>query len=83
MIDKKEIEKLGELSRVAIDKKDIGPLQKDLSGILDFVSKLKSAPKLDKCFEPDIYNVTREDENPRKDGEYTEKSLIKVKKVFD
>ncbi len=93
MIDKKQIEYIGELSRIKIEPKEIDELQKDLSGILDYVNKLqevdtKKVELMNKLNH--LKNVTRSDETrdskDKKDiiENFPEKSdnFLKVKPIF-
>lgn len=43
MLDKKEINHLAELARLSLTDTENGALQKDLSGILDYVNQLAEA----------------------------------------
>ncbi len=94
VISKEEVKKLSMLARVGLAEKEIAEFQKDLDGILDFVSVLKEAPHNNKLYagqapvpenikEEARANVFREDEAPHKSAEYSEAgTLIKVNKIF-
>ena len=65
MIDKKQIEYIAELSRIKISSNEIDDLQKDLSGILEYVNKLQEIDtgkiELINKFNY-LKNITRDDE---------------------
>lgn len=96
MISKKEIKKLSLLSRVAVDEKEIKELQQDLEKILNFISKLETAPTTSDvdCPTSDVglRNIMREDRSLRKSGKCgkflleqapkTERGFVKTRKVL-
>ncbi|VAW19187.1 hypothetical protein MNBD_BACTEROID05-1045 [hydrothermal vent metagenome] len=93
MIEKKDVEKLAELSRIDISEKEKDMLIKDLDAILEYVSEVHEVaagggePEAGK-----LRNVMREDENPHKSGEFTKEIMesapntkdgyLKVKKIL-
>jgi aspartyl-tRNA(Asn)/glutamyl-tRNA(Gln) amidotransferase subunit C len=93
MIEKKDVEKLAELSRIDISEKEKGMLIKDLDAILGYVSDVQKVVASE--VEPEagrLRNVMRADENPHKSGEFTKGIMeevpdtkdgyIKVKKIL-
>lgn len=92
VISEEEVKKLSMLARVGLAEKEIAEFQKDLDGILDFVSVLKEAKIPENIKEEARANVFREDEAPHKSAEYSEVllkeapsregTLIKVNKIF-
>jgi len=93
MIEKKDVEKLAELSRIDISDEEKGMLIKDLDAILGYVSEVHEVAASE--VEPEVgklHNVMRVDENPHKSGEFTKEIIeeapdtkdgyIKVKKIL-
>ena len=93
MIEKKDVEKLANLSRIDISEEEKEVFIKDLDAILDYVSEVQEVVTDD--IKPEAWqlrNVMREDENPHKSGKFTEDILkeapntkdgyIKVKKIL-
>ena len=95
MISEDEIKKLGELSRIKLDKEEIKNLQKDLEDILNYFNKLKmldtsAVDKLDFSAAA-VKNEFREDEinhKPEKFEDYSEQApqkengYFRVKKII-
>ena len=95
MISEDEIKKLGELSRIKLDKEEIKNLQKDLEDILNYFNKLKmldtsAVDKLDFSAAA-VKNEFREDEINHKTEEFEdyseqmpqkENGYFKVKKII-
>jgi len=94
MIDKKDIEKLAELSRIEISLEEKEILAGDMDAIIEYVSEIKNVGG-DLNIEPEagiLKNVMREDEDPHEKGKYTEDILreapqkegdyIKVKQIL-
>lgn len=93
MIKKEEIEKLAELSRIAITDTQIESFRTDIESILGYISEIQKA-KGEGCDMSKglIKNVMREDTNPHGSGQYTEKLVkampktekgyLKVKKIL-
>ena len=85
MIETKEIENLAELSRLELSAKEKASLQKDLGGILDYISELKKVtggglPESQGEAGADtalVRNVMRADDNAHESGIFTE-DLLKV-----
>jgi len=72
MIEKQEVLKISELSKLRIDEEKIDKLQNDLSQILDYVSELqeldtKNIPEMSHSIS--IKNIEREDVSLKYDGE--------------
>jgi aspartyl-tRNA(Asn)/glutamyl-tRNA(Gln) amidotransferase subunit C len=93
MIEKKDVEKLAELSRIDISEKEKSSLIKDLDAILGYVSEVQKVAAGE--VEPEagkLHNIMREDENPHKSGEFTKEIIeevpdtkdgyVKVKKIL-
>jgi aspartyl-tRNA(Asn)/glutamyl-tRNA(Gln) amidotransferase subunit C len=74
MLNDREIHHIADLARLKVDRKELGKLKKDLSSVLDYISKLNEANTDN--IEP-LYQVTglsnslRED-RPRGDFEMNE-----------
>jgi aspartyl-tRNA(Asn)/glutamyl-tRNA(Gln) amidotransferase subunit C len=78
MITREEIVKLANLSRLKLSEGEIGKMQGDMTAILAYVDKLKSAKGVDHGPVMSVNkNVLREDKNPHEGGVYTDK-LIKL-----
>jgi aspartyl-tRNA(Asn)/glutamyl-tRNA(Gln) amidotransferase subunit C len=93
MLSKEEVEKVAKLARLGLIKEESEKFQKELSGILDYIEKLKEVDV--DGIEPashavKIENVSREDEARRKTpGEKLlalapdkKDGFLKVKSVF-
>jgi len=93
MIEKKDVEKLAELSRIDISEKEKGMLIKDLDAILGYVSEVQEVVTGE--IEPEAgqsRNIMREDNVSHKSGEFTKDIMedapntkdgyIKVKKIL-
>ena len=90
----KDIEKLAQLSRIALSDEEKSRFLKEIDSILAYVGELKkaaaTAPKSEK--KPILRNVMRNDENSHESGENTEtlissapkreKNFLKVKKIL-
>ena len=84
MIEKKDIDKLAELSRIELGDAEKEKLQGDLEAIIGYVSMLKDAPVSESLgAEDDHINIMREDTNPIETGFYTKKILDDAPKVED
>ena len=94
-MERKDIEHLAKLSRIAVTETEADALAKDITSILGYVSDIEEITgnqKVEKKVGP-LFNVMREDENPHEPGKYTEDLLalaperqgqyIKVKKILD
>ena len=93
MIEVKDIEKLAELSRIAIAPEEKEGLRADLDAILGYVKDVQNVAS-DVGHTPDmsLRNVMREDIVTTESGQYTEKILenapsregqyVKVKKIL-
>ena len=94
MISIKEIEKLAELSRIALSDDEKSALQKDMGSILEYVDQIKSvsAGALVEQKMGSVKNIFREDSNPHKSGIFSDDLLaaapnregnyVKVKKIL-
>ena len=94
MISIKEIEKLADLSRIALSPEEKESLRKDIDSILGYVAQIKSVSAgLDSEKKAGgLRNVMREDTNPHESGIFTEPLLsaapsregqyIRVKKIL-
>lgn len=74
MITIKDIEKLAELSRVAISPEEKEAFRKDMDSILGYVDQVQkvSANLSEEKKAGILRNVMREDSNPHESGIYTE-----------
>lgn len=94
MIEIKDIEKLAELSRIALEEGEKESLRKEIDSILEYVGQIKSisADVGDKKEAGLLRNVMREDTLPNPVGENTEAlvaempkksgNYLKVKKIL-
>jgi aspartyl-tRNA(Asn)/glutamyl-tRNA(Gln) amidotransferase subunit C len=94
MITIKDIEKLAELSRVAISPEEKEAFRKDMDSILGYVDQVQkvSANLSEEKKAGILRNVMREDSNPHESGIYTETLIsaapkregnyLKVKKIL-
>lgn len=93
-MEKKEIEHLASLARIAITEDEVATLAKDMTSILNYVSeieKIAGSREQEKEVGP-LHNVLREDGDPHEGGKYSEELLrlapiregdyIKVKKIL-
>jgi len=80
----KDIERLAKLARIELsdeEKAKFATEIEDILGYVDQIKEVKTAP-----IEPslgEVYNVFREDDNPRMSGEYTEKILAEMPETKD
>jgi len=84
-IDEQTIKTLSDLSRIEVASEEFSALQKDLDGILNYVSELQSV-EINGSNEqtPDLLiNVMREDVAPHKGGVYSEDILSQAPKTKD
>ncbi|MDO8482850.1 MAG: Asp-tRNA(Asn)/Glu-tRNA(Gln) amidotransferase subunit GatC [bacterium] len=94
MITLQEIEKLANLSRIAVTSEEKEQLRKDMESILSYVEQV-NAVSADLVLEQEellLCNVMRSDDNPHESGIYTETLLsaapsregnyVKVKKIL-
>ncbi len=86
----KEVEKLAELARLEIPENEMQEFLDNLQSILGYVGQIQevAAEKISNFQVPisnenQIYNVMREDENPRESGTYTEKILAEAPETQD
>lgn len=74
MVSKDDVERLAALARIDVQDKDTQHLATEMSGIVDFVSQVQEiSGDAERILTHK--NITREDKNPRKGGEYTEDLL--------
>lgn len=91
-----DIQKLAQLARIKLDKKEQESLEKDLNSVLDYIGKLKGvkmedAPEL--TYISAAENVFRSDDAPKEPfgnsvglleaAPEKKKGFVKVKKVFN
>lgn len=76
-MEKKDVEHLAKLARIAITDTEIESLTKDLTEILKYVSDIEeiTGNQEKKKEVGPLHNVFREDENPHEPGKYTEDLL--------
>lgn len=79
-IAREEIERLAQLSRVALSEDEQRSLQKDLSSIVGYVSELSSVVVEEGVDREETLNTLREDVHPHESGLYTETLLSAVPK---
>ena len=97
MITREEVIKLASLSRLKLSEEEIAKMQSDMTSILAYVDKLKSAKGVEHGPVMSANkNVLREDANPHEGGAYTDKlvslapkheenpdgKFVKVKKIL-
>lgn len=94
MITRDDITKLAELSRIKLADDEQEALRTQIGSILGYIDQLKKAAQVSvaKPEVGELFNVMREDTNPHKSGEFTEKILasapardenyLKVKKIL-
>jgi aspartyl-tRNA(Asn)/glutamyl-tRNA(Gln) amidotransferase subunit C len=97
MISREEIVKLASLSRLKLSEDEIGRMQTDMTSILAYVDKLKSAKGVETGPIMSVNkNIMREDSNPHEGGQFTDKLIalapkkeqtkdgkfVKVKKIL-
>lgn len=83
MLERKDIDNLANLARIALSESEKDKLQKDMEAILGYVSELQKAPGLAEEHLPENYylrNVMREDEEPFTAGTNTETILSQAPK---
>lgn len=86
MLERKDIDNLANLARIALSDTEKDKLQKDMESILGYVSELQNAPSLDEEHKPDDYylrNVMREDDEAFESGLETEIILNEAPKKRD
>lgn len=93
-MEKKDIEHLAKLSRIAVTEGEADSLAKDITSILGYVSDIEAITGNAEGEKKvgALYNVMRADENPHEPGKYTEDLLnlaperqgqyVKVKKIL-
>ncbi len=93
MIEKKDVEKLANLSRIDISEEEKMIFIKDLDAILGYVSDIQKIATTEvKPQAGKLRNIMREDENPHSSGEFTQSIMkeapdtkggyLKVKKIL-
>jgi len=93
MISKEEVKHIAKLARLGLSEDEIGKFQKELSGILDYIEKLKEVDVSDVAPASHailVENSVREDAiNPRPGGKKLldlapdkKEKFLKVKSVF-
>ena len=93
-MERKDIEHLAKLSRIAVTDEEADALAKDITSILGYVSDIEeiTGSKEEEKKVGALFNVMREDANPHEPGIYTEDLLslaperdgryVKVKKIL-
>ncbi len=92
MIERKDIEKLGALSRIALSEEEKDAFVSEIDAILGYVSRVTDAPSGSGETKNFVSDVFREDGTPHETGMYTEAILssapkregnyLKVKKIL-
>lgn len=93
MIDKGEIKKLAQLSRITVSEQEVNSLAKEIESILNYVSDVQKVTSGKTTTKAGVLrNVMREDGKPHTSGLYTdallkempktEKGYLKVKKIL-
>lgn len=92
MIERKDVEKLGNLSRIALSEEEKDVFVSEIDAILGYVSRVKDAPSGGGETKALVSDVFREDGAPHESGIFTEAILssapkregdyIKVKKIL-
>lgn len=86
MLERKDIDNLANLARIALSEGEKDKLQQDMESILGYVSELQKAPGLTEEHLPENYylrNVMREDVEPFESGTNTEMILSQAPKRQD
>ncbi len=94
-MERKDIEHLAKLSRIAVGEAEADALAGDITRILNYVSEIEAmtgSKEIEKKVGL-LFNVMREDVDPHEPGKYTEDLLalaperqgqyVKVKKILD
>jgi aspartyl-tRNA(Asn)/glutamyl-tRNA(Gln) amidotransferase subunit C len=93
-MERKDIEHLAKLSRIAVTDEEADALAKDITSILGYISEIEeiTGNKEEEKKVGALFNVMREDANPHEPGIYTEDLLnlaperdgryVKVKKIL-
>lgn len=94
MITKEEVQKLADLSLLAVTEQELERFTGEIDGILNYVSELSTLTAEHDATPavPELRNVMREDANPHEPGLYTEALLaaapdrkdgyVRVKKIL-
>ena len=94
-MEKKDVEHLAKLARIAITDEEASSLAKDMTSILEYVSEIEkiTGSKEKEKKVSSLNNVMREDENPHEPGIYSDDLLnlmperdgryLKVKKILE
>jgi aspartyl-tRNA(Asn)/glutamyl-tRNA(Gln) amidotransferase subunit C len=98
MISREDILKLAALSRLKLSEDEVARMQGEIGSILAYVDKLKTAAPADSAPVMSVNrNVMREDADPHRGGEFTDKlialapkheatkdgTFVKVKKILN
>lgn len=94
-MERKDIEHLAKLSRIAVTEAEADELAGEITSIINYVSEIEAitgSKEIEKKVGL-LFNVMREDTNPHEGGKYTEDLLalaperqgqyVKVKKILD
>ncbi len=94
MLTKAEVQKLADLSLLAVSEEELDRFTGEIDAVLTYVSELSSlaAETTGVPAVPELHNVMREDENPHEPGLYTKALLaaapdkkdgyVRVKKIL-
>ncbi|MFA6476542.1 MAG: Asp-tRNA(Asn)/Glu-tRNA(Gln) amidotransferase subunit GatC [Candidatus Paceibacterota bacterium] len=83
MLERKDIDNLANLARIALSEAEKDKLQQDMEAILGYIGELQKAPGLTEEHVPENYylrNVMREDVEPFEAGLNTEPILSQAPK---
>lgn len=75
MIEKKDIEKLADLSRTKVSEEEKESLAQSIESILGYVGQVTSVSETAEINLPPLHNVMRADEILHRESEYTEALL--------
>lgn len=83
MISREEVQKLAELSLLAVDDNELDKLTGEIDSILEYISDINTLTSLDgvEREKPTLYNIMREDVVTNETGVYTEKILDEAPKT--
>lgn len=93
LMNREEIIKLGNLSRLKLTDEEVDTFQAEIGSILEYVKQIETLDTTGLKSEFEQKNVMREDGEPHESGMYTERILneapdkeenyIKVKQIFE
>ncbi|MBI2109184.1 MAG: Asp-tRNA(Asn)/Glu-tRNA(Gln) amidotransferase subunit GatC [Parcubacteria group bacterium] len=84
-MDKKELQKLATLARIAVSSDELQTLQKDMEGVLQYISQIQevSAGHHETKNGFSLQNVMREDKDSHESGAYTKELLAEAPQKKD